>query len=170
MAGPGGAALPREDARRGHAVSARDLALVACGGAAGTVLRFVAGVFVPGPLGTFLVNVLGAFMLGLLLEALQSRGGASSSDHPRGRARLRLFLGTGVLGGFTSYSLLASDAAEFLLARDYLAGAGYALGSIALSLLAAALGALVARALTGRGRLGPEPPAEAGLGSGEERS
>jgi CrcB protein len=66
--------------------------LVAIGGAVGSVLRYGAAVlFGARPLTTFAVNVLGSFLIGLL---------ASSSYEPR----TRLLLGTGVLGGFTTFS------------------------------------------------------------------
>lgn len=66
--------------------------LVAFGGAAGSVLRYAAAVlFGARPLTTFAVNVLGSFLIGLL---------ASVSYEPR----TRLLFGTGVLGGFTTFS------------------------------------------------------------------
>src|SRR5699024_11239433 len=56
------------------------------------------------PVGTFLANISGAFLLGLLVESLSRRG----ADHGR-RRDLRLLLGTGLLGGYTTYSALAND-------------------------------------------------------------
>ena len=66
--------------------------LVAVGGAVGSVLRYAAAVlFGARPLTTFAVNILGSFLIGLL---------ASISYEPR----TRLLFGTGVLGGFTTFS------------------------------------------------------------------
>lgn len=76
--------------------------LVALGGAVGTVLRRMVGLLsaqyleAPFPLGTLAVNVLGSFSLGLVyyLAAEQTIAGVEA----------RLVLGTGVMGGFTTYS------------------------------------------------------------------
>ena len=83
--------------------------VVFLGGFFGTVARYGFGLVVPRiaglPLPTLLVNLLGAFALGLLLETLASRG----ADH--GWRRLaRLHFGTGFLGAFTTYSAFAVDA------------------------------------------------------------
>lgn len=121
----------------------RSLGLVAVGGAIGTGVRAVlAGAFpaVDGISWTILaINVVGAFCLGLLLESLAQRG----PDEGRRRS-VRLFVGTGVLGGFTTYSTLADDTARLLDAGRWGAGAGYALLSVVLGLVAAAAGAWIA--------------------------
>lgn len=86
----------------------RLLALVFAGGTLGTAARELVSLALGTPDGfplpTMLVNVVGAFALGLLLEALARRG----PDAGRRRA-LRLTLGAGFLGGFTTYSALAVD-------------------------------------------------------------
>lgn len=89
---------------------ARSVGLVFAGGAVGTGVRALVSAAVPPadgvPVPVLAVNVVGAFALGLLLATLQ-RGGPDV-----GRRRdLRLLLGTGVLGGFTTYSALAADTA-----------------------------------------------------------
>ena len=86
------------------------LGLVALGGMVGTAIRELLTLGVP-PVDDvsvviIAINVLGAFILGLLLEALAAAG----PDHGRRRA-VRLLFGTGVLGGFTTYSTLATDTA-----------------------------------------------------------
>lgn len=86
----------------------RDVVLVAVGGAIGTALR--AGITLAigddlGPALVPLVNVVGAFLIGILF-GWRSRMPASSRAQ-----RVQLFLGTGVLGGFTTYSALAVEAA-----------------------------------------------------------
>ncbi|GAB2980330.1 fluoride efflux transporter FluC [Frigoribacterium salinisoli] len=129
----------------------RSLALVALGGALGTALREVIALSAPAPAGSvpwsvLAINVTGAAVLGLLLEGL-ARGGPDE-----GRRRdLRLLLGTGVLGGFTTYSALAVDTA--LLGDGHLPVAlGYGAGSVVAGLLAAAVGIAAARALDDRRR------------------
>jgi CrcB protein len=88
-----------------------------------------------------LVNVAGAFALGLLLAALARRG------PDRGRRRmLRLLLGTGLLGGFTTYSTLAVDTAGLLGAGGLVAGGGSALLTVVAGLGGAALGDRLGRA------------------------
>ena len=123
-----------------------DIGLVALGGAAGTLARYllnaaigeVAGL----PVGILIINVGGAFLLGCLLEWL-ALGGPDRGA----RRRWRLLLGTGVLGGFTTYSLLATDIAELLLGGQWWLGVGYGLGTLVLGGLAAWAGVLVARGL-----------------------
>ncbi|CAQ00947.1 fluoride efflux transporter FluC [Clavibacter sepedonicus] len=88
------------------------LGLVALGGAVGTGIREALALTWPAPAGgipvtILLINVVGAFVLGALLEALARRG----PDEGRRRA-IRLLVGTGVLGGFTTYSSLATDASS----------------------------------------------------------
>ena len=89
------------------------LGLVALGGMAGTALReaISLGIAPIGgfPIAIFGINVLGAFVLGGLLELLALRG----PDEGR-RRRIRLLVGTGVLGGFTPYSSFATDTAQLL--------------------------------------------------------
>lgn len=117
----------------------RSIALVAVGGALGTAARHLLSQVVPHvrgvPVGILLVNVVGAFVLGLLLERL----GRAGPDTGR-RLELRLLLGTGVLGGFTTYSALATDTVALLAAGDAGRAAGYALGTLVLGLLASLLG------------------------------
>ncbi|REJ08573.1 CrcB family protein [Microbacterium bovistercoris] len=78
------------------------------------------------PVSVLVANVLGAFLLGVLTARLPA-------------AVLRLFLGTGILGGFTTYSSFMVGTAELWVTQPLLA-AGYALGSLALGIVAAAVG------------------------------
>ncbi len=92
-------------------LSWRHAALVFAGGAAGTVLRALA--LAPDgpaaePLVVAVINVVGAFALGLFNGALARR-----TETARVR-RMRLLIGTGVLGGFTTYSTFAVLAAHHL--------------------------------------------------------
>ncbi|WP_058748746.1 fluoride efflux transporter FluC [Curtobacterium oceanosedimentum] len=132
----------------------RFLGLVALGGAIGTGVRAALAAALPSVDGiswTILaINVVGAFCLGLLLESLAHAG----PDTGRRRA-LRLFVGTGVLGGFTTYSTLADDTARLLDVGRWGAGTGYALLSVVLGLVAAAAGAWIAGARRSRGARDP---------------
>ncbi|OUZ10994.1 hypothetical protein BHE97_06065 [Aeromicrobium sp. PE09-221] len=102
------------------------IALVLVGGTMGTACREALSLAFPPidgvPVTILLVNIAGAFLLGVLLAGLVTRG----PDIGRRRA-LRLLAGTGFLGGFTTYSALAAD--TVLLADGGALGtaSGYAL-------------------------------------------
>ncbi|HJG45468.1 fluoride efflux transporter FluC [Corynebacterium variabile] len=88
------------------------------------------------------INIAGAFLLGFLLDLLPRFGPDTG-----GRRVLRLFVGTGVLGGFTTYSALATDAASLTSDGLPLAGLGYALVSVIVGVLAGAAGMRTAAAV-----------------------
>nr|WP_241732239.1 CrcB family protein [Galbitalea soli] len=94
------------------------------------------------------INLLGALALGVLLEALVRSG----PDEGRRRA-IRLFVGTGVLGGFTTYSTLAVTTAGLLGEGRAAVGLGYALGSVILGALATTLGIVIGGAWHRRARV-----------------
>ncbi|KRD43806.1 hypothetical protein ASE38_06290 [Cellulomonas sp. Root930] len=111
-------------------------AVVALGGAVGTTGRWAVsewlGTSAGGwPTATFVVNVVGSFLLGLLLEALLRRG----EESRRGRL-VRLGAGTGVLGGFTTFSSLALEMERLLAAGQVTMGIAYGVLSVVLGLLA----------------------------------
>jgi fluoride exporter len=112
------------------------LAVVAVGGTVGTAVRAAIALAVPDvggvPVAILAINVVGAFLLGVLLEALVRRG----PDMGR-RRLLRLGLGTGFCGGFTTYSALAVGAAELLRDGAVATGLAYAAGSVVLGAVAA---------------------------------
>ncbi|GAA1361747.1 fluoride efflux transporter CrcB [Arthrobacter rhombi] len=108
---PGTPAIPpRQTPRRPH-LSPPHVGLVLLGGIFGTAAREGLTLALPGingfPTTILAVNIVGAFLLGFLLEALLRAG------HDDGARRtLRLMLGTGFLGGFTTYSTFAVDVVE----------------------------------------------------------
>ena len=126
------------------------LAGVLLGGMVGTLIRTVLeSAFPPAagtwPWTTFVINVTGSALLGALLEALVRLG------PDRGiRRLLRLGVGTGVIGGFTTYSTFAVEADQLTLAVHPALALGYAVGSIAAGLTAAALAIGAARRLVPR--------------------
>ena len=93
---------------------------------------------------TFGINVLGAFLLGVLLELLARH----SVDDARSR-RIRLGIGTGGLGGFTTYSALATETVTLATAHPGLATA-YALGTVVFGGAASIAGISLARTLNRR--------------------
>ncbi|KAA0097838.1 fluoride efflux transporter CrcB [Mycolicibacterium sp. P1-18] len=123
------------------------LAWVFAGGVIGTALRYYGELVLPHdgsswPWATFLVNLLGAFLLGTLLEALARLG-----DDSGWRLRARLFAGTGGCGAFTTYSTFALEAV--LLTRHGHAGTAIAYGLVTVvgGVLTAWLGIVVAAAV-----------------------
>ncbi|MDZ4798316.1 MAG: CrcB family protein [Bryobacteraceae bacterium] len=101
--------------------------LVALGGATGSVARYLAAVwFGAGPLTTFVVNVTGSFLIGLLVALT-----------PASDIRVRLLLATGVLGGYTTFSAWQMEA---LTARDWPVTAAILFGSLAAGFIAVAAG------------------------------
>ncbi|HEV7622525.1 MAG TPA: CrcB family protein [Amnibacterium sp.] len=129
---------------RSAALSPVSVLAVFVGGAAGTTLRAVVADLAPPvdavPVATLGINVLGAVALGALLAALARRGGDTGR-----RRTLRLLLGTGVLGGFTTFSALAVDTVVLLEARRPVEALAYAVGSVLAGVLGAALGSRLGR-------------------------
>jgi CrcB protein len=127
----------------------RSILLVFAGGAAGTAVRYLLTLSVPPvagvPLITFLINVTGAFVLGWLLQALALRGPDEGM-----RRDLRLFAGTGVLGGYTTYSSLAVDTDGLIAAQDVGLSILYAAATIVVGAAASVAGIAVASVLARR--------------------
>lgn len=122
-----------------------NLLLVAIGGGIGASLRHLANMaamrlFGPGfPWGTLAINLVGCLAMGVFIETLARRFGASNE--------LRLFVATGILGGFTTFSAFSLDFAT-LWERDMaVAALGYAIASAVGCILAVFLGLWLARSL-----------------------
>lgn len=121
------------------------LGLVFLGAGLGGVARHVAVRLVPPqagfPLGVLAVNIAGCFLMGALVARL-GRYGAEA-------ANLRLFLGVGVLGGFTTFSAFSAEALGLWEAGRGGAAGLYVASSIVLTLAAAGAGAGLVRLLQG---------------------
>lgn len=120
----------------------RRILFVILGGMLGTAVRLAVGLLVPDaggfPLATFIVNIVGALLIGVLAARLPT-------DGLRGRGQdLRVLFGTGILGGFTTYSAFTVGAVELWTDAPVLAAA-YALASLVLGVAAAALGLRLGR-------------------------
>lgn len=128
---------------RTAAVDLASVGLVFAGGAVGTLVRYLLGDALPDPDGIpitiFAINVTGAFLLGWLLEGLARRG----PDEGR-RRRMRLLLGTGVLGGYTTYSAFAVDTDGLLAADRFVAAAGYGVATVLVGAAASVAGIALA--------------------------
>lgn len=133
---------PAARSRPAH-LSLSSISLVVAGGVAGTGLRYLVNILTPAwaavLVGTLAINVTGAFLLAVLLERLtqQSLGGTVSR-------RARLGVGTGFLGGFTTYSALATDTLLLVSVHPGRAAA-YALTTVILGGAASLLGIWVGR-------------------------
>jgi CrcB protein len=130
-----------EDAPLGPAAQ---LALVAVGGVAGTLLRAgLASGSSPWagaqPWSTLAINVVGSLLLAMLLATIHER-------YPRARVA-RPLLGTGFCGGFTTFSTFAVDFAAYAHDGRPQLAAGYLLGSVFGSLVAAVIGVVLVRAV-----------------------
>ncbi|WP_259614089.1 MULTISPECIES: fluoride efflux transporter FluC [Microbacterium] len=114
----------------------RRVLLVALGGTLGTAARLGLGLLLPDqggfPVAVPVANVLGAVLIGVVAARLPA-----SAD-------LRILLGTGVLGGFTTYSAFMTGTVDLWASAPLLAAA-YAAGSLVLGLLAAAAGLWLGR-------------------------
>ncbi|BDZ41723.1 hypothetical protein GCM10025865_10220 [Paraoerskovia sediminicola] len=115
------------------------IGLVLAGGAVGTAGRYGLSLAIPVVGGwhvaTLVANVVGAFALGFLLEALL-RPGAES----RRTRRLRLGLGTGLLGGFTTFSSLAFEIERLFADGDPGTALAYAAATLVLGVAACVAG------------------------------
>ena len=113
------------------------VACVAAGGALGALARWALAEVVPHdparfPWSTFLANAVGCFLIGVLIVLVVERW----SHRPLARP----FLGTGVLGGFTTFSTYAVDTRGLLAAGQPALAASYLLGTLAVGLLAVVVG------------------------------
>jgi CrcB protein len=108
------------------------LLLVCLGGALGSGARYLTYLAVPN--GTFLVNVIGSFLIAIAIELL-------------GQSELRLFVITGILGGFTTYSTFNQETLQMMRIGSWAPAAINAFGTLVACLGAGFLGLAVARML-----------------------
>ncbi len=121
------------------------LFLVAAGGAMGASLRHLVNLatlrlFGPQfPWATLAVNIVGCFAMGLVIELVARKFGASEA--------LRLFLATGVLGGFTTFSAFSLDALTLYERAGAMLAGIYVAASVAGAIAALFAGLALARTL-----------------------
>jgi CrcB protein len=125
-----------------------NLALVAVGGAFGSVCRYLLNVGMtralgPGfPFGTLSANALGGLLMGALVGVLALRGGADQE-------KWRLLLGVGVLGGFTTFSSFSLEAGLMIERRQLEVAAVYIAASLVAAIGGLFLGLLLMRRVLG---------------------
>ena len=124
----------------------QELAAVAAGGAVGASGRYLVGRAVqawaalPFPVGTLSVNVLGCLLFGAVFVLLRPESAAG--------VRWHLFLTTGLLGGFTTFSTFSHETTELALVGRWGPAAGYAALSLVACLAAVVVGGWLATQIT----------------------
>ncbi|MEN3339385.1 MAG: fluoride exporter [Acidobacteriota bacterium] len=118
--------------------------LVGIGGFAGANARFLVGRGVATmfdtrfPLGTFLINISGSFLLGIL-------GGLAAQKTSPASETIRLALGVGFLGAFTTFSAFELETYSLLAERAWITATANVLASVLVGLIAVRAGIVVAR-------------------------
>lgn len=118
---------------------------VAVGGALGAVSRYFLGNFISRiigsalPYGTFVINIVGCFFMGLIMTMIIERGMLSVA--------WRLFLCVGFLGGFTTFSSFGYETLVLLQEERFASAMLYVGGSVFCGLAAATVGVTLARLL-----------------------
>jgi CrcB protein len=119
---------------------------IAAGGAIGASARYLVAQALAArgeslvPWYTLIANISGAFLLGIVVTLSLERGVLSEP--------WLLFLGVGVLGGYTTFSTFSYETLDLFREGLYAQAAAYSLGSLAMGVVAAALGVAVARVVT----------------------
>lgn len=120
----------------------KQLVLVFVGGGFGSVLRYIIGKALNNtnngiPYGTFLANVLGSLLIGIILGLALKNNTISNNQ--------TLLLATGFCGGFTTFSTFAYENHVFLKSGDFTSFALYTIASFILGFLAVFLGMWLAK-------------------------
>lgn len=112
----------------------KNIILVGFGGMIGSVLRYLVSQFIRHesfPYATFTVNIIGSLLIGIIM-------GVASREE--GFANWRLFLATGICGGFTTFSAFAWENFQLLNQQRYGSFLLYTGGSLVVGLAAVAIG------------------------------
>jgi len=115
----------------------KNILLVFVGGGFGSVLRFIIGKYLNNaengiPYGTFLANILGSLLIGIILGLAVKNNTLSSSQ--------TILLATGFCGGFTTFSAFAYENHVFLKSGDFSSFALYTIASFVIGFLAVFFG------------------------------
>ncbi len=125
-------------------------AAVGAGGVFGSLMRYQLGLIWPTPPAAFpavtlLINVIGSLLIGIVV--------AVATEHARGHPLVRPFAGTGVLGGFTTFSTFAVDGHGLFAAGQPVLAVVYLAGTALAAVLAAWFGLTLGRRVGHRGRV-----------------
>ena len=119
----------------------RTLLLIGLGGFLGSISRFLIALGLNRffqsvlPIGTLAVNILGCLLIGIIYSLAEQKNILSPE--------LRIFLGVGFCGGFTTYSSFAFDKLSLIKTGDFLMLAVYVGASVFLGLIAVYLGSQI---------------------------
>ncbi|MBR6488998.1 MAG: fluoride efflux transporter CrcB [Muribaculaceae bacterium] len=115
----------------------KEVLYVGAGGFLGSVMRYLVSVAIKHsdsgfPWGTFIVNIVGCFAIGIL--------GGLINRNPNISTEMGLFLTVGICGGFTTFSTFSKESLLLLQSGNYLGLSGYIIGSVLIGILAVWLG------------------------------
>lgn len=120
----------------------KQLVLVGLGGGIGSIFRYLTSILTSKyytntfPLATFVTNVLGCFIIGLLIGYFAN----SNTDN-----NLKLLFITGFCGGYTTFSTFAAENIALLQNNNYITLITYTIASVLIGFLAVGLGLMLAK-------------------------
>jgi CrcB protein len=121
----------------------KQIIIVAIGGAAGSVLRYLATIISAKfynnnfPFATFIVNIVGCLLIGILIGIFERTGSVNEN--------IRLLLITGFCGGFTTFSAFSSENISLMQNGNTLLAVTYIVLSVTLGLLAVWFGLFISK-------------------------
>jgi CrcB protein len=122
-------------------ISLKNILTVMLGSGIGGALRFISSEYIKQlvptrfPLSTFVVNLMGCFIIGIIY-AISMKGNQDSNG-------MKLLLATGFCGGFTTFSAFTSENLELIRSGNQLTALFYILTSVVLGILATYFGSIL---------------------------